>query len=59
MKTRRDENNSHVELASLYPDLSEKELAEVALNLSCYVDVVCRIYERNKNLTGLDRTATI
>jgi hypothetical protein len=41
-----------VDLSGLYPDITPKELAEAEYNLTRYMEVVRRIYERTN---GLDR----
>jgi len=48
METREPE----ITIDDLYPDLTSEERAEAAAALARYIDVVCRIYERNQNLTG-------
>ena len=49
----------NIDIAHLYPELSSEQQSEAAVHLTRYVDLVCRIYERNHNLTGLDQKATI
>jgi len=41
----------NVDLSGLYPDLTPEELAEAEYNLTRYLDVIKRIYERVNNLT--------
>jgi hypothetical protein len=49
----------NIDLSGLYPDLTPKELAAAEYNLTRYVDVVRRIYERVNNLTETDRPPTL
>ncbi len=50
METKHPEIN----IRDLYPDLTSEEQAEAAACLARYIDLVCRIYERNQNLTRFD-----
>jgi len=43
----------------LYPELGEADQSVAASHLASYVDLVCRIYERNQNLTDVDQAAKI
>jgi hypothetical protein len=54
-----DTNSAEVTIHDLYPDLSSEQQAEAVECLSRYIDLVCRIYERNENLTKMDQDATI
>jgi hypothetical protein len=49
-----DQTHEEINIHDLYPDLTSEEQAEAAACLARYIDVVCRIYERNQNLTRLD-----
>ena len=49
----------NINLAGLYPTLTPEELAEAEYNLSRYIDVVRRIYERANNLTESNRPPTL
>lgn len=42
------------DVAKLYPDLTPEEQAEAGHNLSRYLDVVQRIFERTEGLTPSD-----
>ena len=48
-----------INIQDVYPDLTSEQQVEAAERLASYIDVVCRIYERNQNLTGLDQQTTI
>lgn len=37
-------------ICNLYPELGPEELEDAQANLVAYVDVVCRIYERNRGV---------
>jgi hypothetical protein len=54
-----NEVQGNIDLAGLYPNLTPEELAEAEHNLTRYVDVVRRIYERTCNLTESDRPPTL
>lgn len=49
----------NIDLSSIYPDWPPERLAEAEYNLTRYVDVVRRIYERANNLTGPDSLDTL
>jgi len=59
MRLSPDDNSEALEISGLYPDLSPDEQAESLFRLCRYVDLICRIHERTKNLTALDQDATI
>jgi coenzyme F420-reducing hydrogenase alpha subunit len=44
----------NIDLGGLYPNLTPEELAEAEYNLTRYIEVVRRIYERVNNLTESD-----
>jgi hypothetical protein len=50
---------TNVDLDGLYSGLTPEELAEAEYNLTRYIDVVRRIYERVNNLTGTDPPSTL
>jgi hypothetical protein len=54
-----DPRHLKINIQDLYPDLTSEEQAEAVACLARYIDLVCRIYERNQNLTELDQNATI
>jgi coenzyme F420-reducing hydrogenase alpha subunit len=49
----------NIDLGGLYPNLTPEELAEAEYNLTRYVEVVRRIYERVNNLTESDWPSTL
>lgn len=51
--------DEEITLQDLYPNLSAEQQAEAAAHLARYVEVICRIYERNQDLTEVDQAATI
>lgn len=56
------ESNStqqNIDLSSVYPDLTPEQLSEAEYNLTRYVDVIRRIYERVNKLTGPDELDTL
>ena len=52
-------NEQEISIGDLYPNLTSEQQAEAADCLAGYIDVVCRIYKRNQNLTGFDLKTTI
>jgi hypothetical protein len=49
----------NIDLSDLYPDLTPEELAEAEYNLTRYIDVVRRIYERVNDLTETEGDPTL
>jgi len=56
-RTNRTQQN--IDLSDVYPDLTPEQLAEAEYNLTRYVDVIRRIYERVNKLTGPDELDTL
>ena len=54
-----DTNQPEIPISDVYPDLNDEQQAEATERLRRYIDLVCRIYERNENLTRMDQDATI
>jgi hypothetical protein len=46
-----EKKHQEITIQDLYPGLTDEEQAEAAACLARYIDLVCRIYERNQNLT--------
>jgi hypothetical protein len=49
----------NIDLSDVYPELTSEQLAEAEYNLTRYVDVIRRIYERVNRLTGPDDLDTL
>lgn len=56
---KEDGLQKNIDLSSIYPDWPPERLAEAEYNLTRYVNVVRRIYERANNLTGPDGPDTL
>ena len=54
-----NEAQQNIDLSGAYPELSPEQLAEAEYNLTRYVDVIRRIYERVNKLTGPDDPDTL
>jgi hypothetical protein len=56
-----EENDAkqNIDLSGVYPELTPEQLAEAEYNLTRYVDVVRRIYERVNKLTDPDDLDTL
>jgi len=49
----------NIDLSGLFSNLTPEELAEAEYNLTRYIDVVRRIYERINNLTETEHNPTL
>jgi len=54
-----DSTQSNIDFSDLYPELTPEQLAEAEYNLTRYIDVVRRIYERVNDLTASDDPDTL
>lgn len=56
-----EKNNpqQNIDLSDVYPELTPEQLAEAEYNLTRYVDVIRRIYERVNKLTDPDDLDTL
>jgi hypothetical protein len=57
--TGSNSTQQNIDLSGVYPELTPEQLAEAEYNLTRYVDVLRRIYERVNHLTGPDDLDTL
>ncbi|MDQ3802265.1 MAG: hypothetical protein M3416_00180 [Acidobacteriota bacterium] len=59
MNERENTSEESIDVASLYPELTEEQQREAAYYLGRYLDVVQRIFERVNGLTGPGEDGTL